>query len=281
MIDIDDKVLKDLKGGFNLPTKPHILQQLQNELHQAEPDLAKVAAIVAEDVGASAAVLKVINSPAYGLARTITDIRQAVMFLGVNCITQLVTGYLLENAFQQAQCSIPLQQFWDNAADISQVAMVIGQHLKSSVPVENLQLLGLFHDAGIPAMAVKYSDYGEVLQAAIARPENNLAHYEKQKYPANHMIVGYFLASSWHLPKAICQMILRHHDVTFLDEKRDEAELQTFAALKLAENLCFEAKHFRSAADWHVFKDKVFVVLNLDDDQYTDLKEDAEELFIH
>ncbi len=63
MIDIDDKVLNDLRGGFNLPAKPEILQALQNELSQPEPELFTVADIIAADVGASAAVLKVINSP--------------------------------------------------------------------------------------------------------------------------------------------------------------------------------------------------------------------------
>ena len=30
MIDIDDKVLADLKSGFSLPSKPEVLQNLQN-----------------------------------------------------------------------------------------------------------------------------------------------------------------------------------------------------------------------------------------------------------
>ncbi|AUJ71085.1 MULTISPECIES: HDOD domain-containing protein [Pseudoalteromonas] len=280
MIDIDDKVLNDLRGGFNLPAKPEILQALQNELSQPEPELFTVAEIIAADVGASAAVLKVINSPAYGLARTITDIKQAVMFLGVNCITQLVTGYLLKNAFEQSKCCISLQQFWDNAADISKAAMVVGHHLKASLPMENLQLLGLFHDAGIPAMAVKYPDYAEVIKQSIERPEQTLIYYEQQKYPVPHTVIGYFLATSWHLPKEICQMILRHHDVSYLEEQKDAQHVQTFAALKLAENLCFEAKHFRSAADWYLFKDKVMIELNLHEDEYQNLKDDVDEVFI-
>ena len=281
MIDIDEKVLSDLRGGFNLPAKPEILQALQNELAKPEPELIAVASIVAADVGASAAVLKVINSPAYGLARTITDIKQAVMFMGVTCITQLVTGYLLKNAFDQSKCCISLQQFWDNAADISQAAMVIARYLKSDVPAENLQLLGLFHDAGIPAMAVKYPDYNEVFTCSIERPEQTLVYYEEQRYPAPHTVVGYFLASSWNLPKETCQMILRHHDVSYLDKSHGVEYSQTFAALKLAENLCFEAKHFRSCADWHVFRDKVMVELNLGEDEYQDLKDDINDLFIN
>ncbi|WP_425281503.1 HDOD domain-containing protein [Pseudoalteromonas xiamenensis] len=82
MISVDEKILKDIKEGFNIPPKPELLTALQHELAQAAPELNQVAKLIANDVATSAAVLKVINSPCYGLARTITDIRQAVMFLG-------------------------------------------------------------------------------------------------------------------------------------------------------------------------------------------------------
>lgn len=39
MIDIDAQVLSDLSHGFNLPPKPEILQQLQDELALESPEL--------------------------------------------------------------------------------------------------------------------------------------------------------------------------------------------------------------------------------------------------
>ncbi|KZN43647.1 HDOD domain-containing protein [Pseudoalteromonas luteoviolacea] len=280
MIDIDDKVLADLRSGFNLPAKPEILQSLQNELNQDEPELNRVADIISIDVATSAAVLKVINSPAYGMSRTITDIKQAVMFLGMNCITQVVTGHLLKSAFDQNDSCISLQRFWDSASEISQVAMLIGKKVRAQTPIEDLQLLGLFHDAGIPAMAMRFDDYGDVLSKAAQRPEHTLMQYEEQQYPTNHTVVGYYLASSWHLPKRVCQIILRHHDAMFFQDSESELEKQTMAILKLAENFTFEIKHFRSCADWYAFRDDVMLSLDLSDDDYTDIKEDVEEFLI-
>ncbi|MDK1287079.1 HDOD domain-containing protein [Pseudoalteromonas umbrosa] len=280
MIDIDDKVLADLRSGFNLPAKPEILQSLQDELNKDEPELNRVAEIITEDVATSAAVLKVINSPAYGMSRTVTDIKQAVMFLGMNCITQVVTGHLLKSAFAQDNCCISLQRFWDSASDISQVAMLIGKKINAEIPIEDLQLLGLFHDAGVPAMAMRFQDYGDVLARAAQRPEYSLLEYEMQHYPTNHTVVGYYLASSWHLPKRVCQIILCHHDAIFFQDSDSSAEKQTLATLKLAENFCFEIKNFRSCSDWHAFKDDVMLALDLSDDDYTDIKEDVEEFLI-
>ena len=56
MIEIDNKILNDVANGFSIPAKPDILQALQDELSK-EPELFRVADIIAADVATSAAVL--------------------------------------------------------------------------------------------------------------------------------------------------------------------------------------------------------------------------------
>jgi len=279
MIDIDDSVLKDIKSGFNLPPKPELLTQLQQTLKDPEPDLNDIANLISTDVATSAAVLKVINSPSYGLARTITDIRQAVMFLGLNSIATLVTGFLLKQAFDNKRCCIKLERFWDTATEIADVATLIGKKIKSKVPTENLHMLGLFHDSGIPALAVKYDDYVKVLGAANRDYDKNLVQHEEEAYKTNHAVIGYFLASSWHLPKSTCQLILRHHDAEYFAERHSDEEHMTLATLKMAENLVHTQKRFIADPDWPFIKDKVLNALQLDEDDYQDIKEDVEDYF--
>jgi HD-like signal output (HDOD) protein len=279
MIDIDDSVLKDIKAGFNLPPKPELLTELQQTLKDPEPDLNHIANLISTDVATSAAVLKVINSPSYGLARTITDIRQAVMFLGLNSIATLVTGFLLKQAFDQQKCCIKLERFWDTATEIADVATLIGKKIKSKVPTENLHMLGLFHDSGIPALAVKYDDYVKVLGAANRDYDKNLVQHEEETYKTNHAVIGFFLASSWHLPKSTCQLILRHHDSEYFAEKHSDEEHMTLATLKMAENLVHTQKRFIADPDWPFIKDKVLNALQLDEDDYQDIKEDVEDYF--
>ncbi|MEJ6473298.1 HDOD domain-containing protein [Pseudoalteromonas piscicida] len=280
MIDLDDKVLSDVKHGFSLPPKPALISELQAALSMEQPDLNDVATIIAHDVGASAAVLKVINSPLYGLSRSVTDVKQAVVFLGLSAISTLVTGFLLKESFEQKKCCISLERFWDNASDIADSIMVIGNKLKSRVPIENLHLLGLFHDAGIAAMAVNYPDYIETLIAANKDYDKLLVEHEELKYKTNHAVVGYFLATSWNLPKGICQMILCHHDPSFLPSCKDEEQKLAFSALKMAENFVHINKRFIAAPDWHLMKADVLKALNLDEDDYQDIKEDLDEYFL-
>ncbi|MBD1584493.1 HDOD domain-containing protein [Pseudoalteromonas sp. S16_S37] len=278
MINIDDKVIKDIKRGFNLPPKPELLERLQAELQQPEPELSHIAQLIATDLSTSAAVLKVINSPTYGMSRTITDIKQAVMFLGLDSVTQLVTSCLLQQAFEQTKCCISLERFWDTSSEIAAISTLIGKKVKSKVPPENLHMLGLFHDAGIPAMAVKYPDYVKLLDEA----NNNdipLITLESKAYKTSHTVVGFYLASSWHLPKQTCQLILRHHDTEFLFEPHDQESLISYATLKMAENLVHTQKRFVSTPDWPHVKNEVLNVLEIDEDDYQDILEDTQDYF--
>ncbi|MDE3271691.1 HDOD domain-containing protein [Pseudoalteromonas sp. G4] len=279
MIEIDNKILNDVATGFTIPAKPDILQALQDELSK-EPELFRVADIIAADVATSAAVLKIINSPFYGLARTISDIRQAVMFLGLENITNLVTGYLLKQAYDQSKCSLSLNRFWDNANDIANVSCIIARHLKTPLPPENLHLIGLFHDAGIPAMAIRFEQYAKLLQEHRENDSTPLFTKEENRFKTNHAVVGYYLATSWNLPKQICQIILQHHCDDFFNACSDDFERSCFACLRLAENFVHIARHFRPEPQWHTIELRVLDTLQLDEYDFQDLKEDVEEYLI-
>ncbi|KZN54613.1 hypothetical protein N474_02480 [Pseudoalteromonas luteoviolacea CPMOR-2] len=279
MIEIDNIVLNDVEKGFSLPPKPELLTQLHELLQSSEPELGQIADLIATDVATSAAVLKVINSSSYGFSRTITDIKQAVMFLGLNSVTNLVTGFLLKQAYDQSQCCISLERFWDTANEISEVAMLIGRKMPVQVPLESLHMLGLFHDAGIPAMALKFDDYVNVLSSANNNHDMLLVDQESAIYNTNHATIGYFLATSWNLPKPICKLILRHHDLEFFKEPHEQDFACTMAALKMAEHLVQINKRFVSVPDWAHLKTDILHVLELDEDAYQDIKDDVEELF--
>ena len=52
------------------------------------------------------------------------------MFLGLEGITNLVTGFLLQKAFGQNKCCMKLERFWDTASDIAAISTLIGKKTK-------------------------------------------------------------------------------------------------------------------------------------------------------
>ncbi|MGE6447763.1 HDOD domain-containing protein [Pseudoalteromonas tetraodonis] len=275
MFVVNEQVLSDVNKNFIIPPKPQILDDLDRLARQNEPSLMAAADIVAKDVAISSAILKIVNSPAYGLVRSIADIKQAIMFLGWNGIEALIPALKLKQMFLQKTCCISLERFWDNASEIANVNMIVGQRVKNKIPVEYLYTLGLFHDCGIVPMAIKYDDYINVLHGSNRSSKESLVDIEDRVYGANHAIIGYYLASSWHLPRDICQLILRHHDLSLLEDTSDPNQQLCFCVLKLSESIVNSILRDEKIKDWERLEPFILKKLNMSEDEYIDLQEEV------
>ncbi|MDN3429974.1 MULTISPECIES: HDOD domain-containing protein [unclassified Pseudoalteromonas] len=275
MFVVNEQVLSDVNKNFIIPPKPQILDDLDRLAHQNEPSLMAAADIVAKDVAIASAILKIVNSPAYGLVRSVSDIKQAIMFLGWNGIEALIPALKLKQMFLQKTCCISLERFWDNASEIANVNMIVGQRVKNKIPVEYLYTLGLFHDCGIVPMAIKYDDYVNVLHGSNRSSKESLVDIEDRVYGANHAIIGYYLASSWHLPRDICQLILRHHDLSLLEDTSDPNQQLCFCVLKLSESIVNSILRDEKIKDWEHLEPFILKKLNMSEDEYIDLQEEV------
>ena len=74
--DVIEKTLK----GIAIPSRPQVLLQIESELRKDDPDPRIVARLIEADVGLTAAVLKTVNSPFFGLAKRTSSAAQAVTF---------------------------------------------------------------------------------------------------------------------------------------------------------------------------------------------------------
>jgi len=265
MLSVDQNVLDDIGRGFSVPAQPKLLLELLKLMAEPNPDIKAISNAISKDIAMSAAVLKAVNSPLYGLGRTVTDIKMSVNYIGIYGIVMLVTGSLLKKSFDSKKCSINLEEFWPIASDTASIAMLIGQRFKTNIASDKFFNLGLFHSCGIPVMAMKYGDYQEVLEQAITTPELTLTAVEEKHYGVNHATIGYYVASSWRLPKDVCQIILQHHDRDFLSKLDGSQGQDLFAVLKLSEHLASIKHTGCAAADWLYVEAKVLELLAIDE----------------
>jgi len=269
--------ITDIISGFHVPVRPELLDTIQSLMEQAEPDIDEIAKKISEDVGLSASILKIINSPFYGCKREVTAIKQAVMRLGLKVIDSLVTALLLKTSFK-GEASISLERFWEEATDIANAMTFIGNHLGVKTPTEILYTVGLFHNCGIPLLALKYDDYDKVLVEAHQKNTNSLSS-ESETYRTNHAVLGYFVASSWRLPPYICKLISQHHDLEYLKTRNETENHLIFAVLKMAENLVDKMKRFNSSPDWQYIQSDIFNLFGLTDSDYKQLEDDYFDVF--
>ncbi len=263
MLIVDQNVLDDIDRGFSVPAQPKLLLSLLKLMAEPNPDVNAIADCIGKDIAVSAAILKTVNSPLYGLSRTISDIKMSINYIGIYGVVMLVTGSLLQKSFDPKSCSINLEDFWQLTAKTAEVAISLGKKYKPNIATDKFFSLGLFHACGIPVMAMRYKNYQDVIDQIILTPEISLIDLEEKHYQANHATIGYFVASSWRLPKDVCQIILQHHQRDYLDKLDASTEQDMFAVLKLAEHIISLKYLDCSSPDWAYLEKAILEVLNI------------------
>lgn len=248
--DLTDEQLKKLLQGIAIPPQPQIMVDLHMEQVMPDPDMKFMANAIMQDIGLSAAVLKLVNSSYFNIPNKVTTVHQAVALLGVDNIVHITNALTVKGELSDDEINT-LQSFWDNSMDVAAVCYSIAKQLGVEY-IEEGYALGLFRNAGIILMMKRFPTYVEVLEKGYNDPDFKLTDLENEAFKTNHSVVGYYLAKSWGVSKESCEVIANQHrsKSLFDDEQNiDEKILKLMAILKISEYICSTHKQIGNAAE--------------------------------
>jgi len=268
---ITGKVTCEETRTFNIPVKPRILVTIRNIISDRESNITDLVDVISKDVYLTSQILETINSPSFGLDKKIQNIRHAVCLVGTHAINDVATTILFKRAVSKFHNCLSLERFWLETKDVAHAMAFINKNHYYQLSDEFSYIIGFFHDCGVPAFYNKFDDYKETLILCNEQGCNSVI-LEVNNYKTNHAVVGYLIATYWHLPDELCNIILNHHDIKFLDNTCNINEQFGFATLKLAEQLVHRNSRYCDSPDWkHVVND-VLNLLKIDKSKYTELE---------
>ncbi|MDD2742102.1 MAG: HDOD domain-containing protein [Rhodocyclaceae bacterium] len=272
-MELSKEGVEQLLKGVSIPPRPTLLIEVDRELKKADPDMKRVAELIAKDVGVSAAMLKTLNSPLFALRSKVGNVAQAVMMLGARNVQNIVTGLVLRNALGGAAAS--LERFWDSAEKVASINAYICTVLPKA-PRDEAYTFGLFRDCGIPLLMQRFPEYRETLKKA-AGEDVPLVKIEDECHGTNHATVGYMVARSWGLSDTICQAIRCHHELDVITGVDAQPPLTRMLVVVnfLAEHLNDTALRMRGDHQWETIGSGVLDYLGLTENEYQDLTEDV------
>ena len=284
--DLTQENIENVLRGITIPSPPQIIADLQMEMAMPDPDLNEMAALISKDPGLAGGVLKTLNSPLYG-NRDISSIPKAVMMLGITTIANIVnTLYLRDYQSQNDDTSDEIYKammlFWDSATDVASACRIVAKHLGSCDPDE-AYMLGLFHNAGIPLLMQRFSDYPQVLVKSYLLEGQRIIDLENEKYKTNHAVISFYAAKSWKLPKILCRVIGKHHNAAEIfssNDKTDPDEKTYLAILKVGEHLANLSRSLgnnETDEEWKKISEGVLEYIGLSSFDYDDLAAYASE----
>ena len=222
-----NKIEEILKGFDKLPTLPGIAMKILELVRDEDTNLKEIADVLSTDPPLSAQVLKLINSPFYGIRTQVTSVPHAVNLLGLNTVKNLALSFsLLKNYRKGKQEDFDYTNFWKESLIGAVSCKLIAEKIIPELS-EDVFFLGLIQNIGILALS---QCMPEQYSLVVKEKGWTLCSYheaENQILGFNHMEVGEYLIRSWGLPETFFTPVGYHHNPEDLDTKVPEIELLT------------------------------------------------------
>jgi putative nucleotidyltransferase with HDIG domain len=201
----------------NLPTPPTVFAQVNKVINNPSTSAYQIGAIIAEDPALSAKILKLTNSAFYGLSRTVTSVKQAIVILGLDVVKSLVLSASVFETFSKRNSvdRVFLDNFWRHSLLVAFMSRIISRtkNFPSFLEAEESFSAGLLHDIGKLVILTHLPDeFVKIKQAKDGKPDVAISIIEEEVLGFDHAAVGGYLCQKWNLPEHLNQSIQNHHN---------------------------------------------------------------------
>src|SRR4029078_2007118 len=139
-----------LEQYSTLPTLPAVGIRVLQLCQSDDLDLAQIAATIGKDPALSAMVLRLVNSPVFGLRNEVRTVPHALALLGLNAVRTLALSFSLVRDLRKSQ-QTGLATYWKRSIISAGPGRELGVALKFPAPDEAF-LAALLQDIGSLAL---------------------------------------------------------------------------------------------------------------------------------
>jgi putative nucleotidyltransferase with HDIG domain len=195
----------------DISTLPHIITKTIKVANDPTSTALDLKEVIENDVALSARILRCVNSSAYTLQRQITNLREAINYLGMREINRLALTASVAELFTRDESIGNYQRraLWKHLVAVGLCARLIAMRQKM-VDFEDAFMAGLLHDIGI---VLEDQYLHEQFCSIIKSLEENKTLSEKEKniLGYDHAKLGAKVAESWRFPENVKASISYHH----------------------------------------------------------------------
>lgn len=191
-----------------IPSIPHVLLKLIEACHRVEVSFEELSDIIQKDVGLSARVIAVANSPAYAQWNDVKEFNRLLVVLGINTIKTIAITTAVHQFFSQfnAEMGRWVGGFWRQSLGCAYAAKLLAR-LTGYRPVDEAYLTGLLHQVGQLVFLKNEPDqYPELLSKALS--DHELTGLERALFGVSGNEVGAQLLQDWDPDSLLSDAVL-------------------------------------------------------------------------
>ena len=194
----------------DLPAPPQAALQIIRACARENVTSNEISDIAETNPALTAELLRVANSPLYGISREVTSINNAVSVLGLRALRNLVLCISIHDAIdKEAIPGFDAETFWEDSLRRALIAREIGDLCK--IDKDECFTAGLLQDFGLLILFFLHPEQSK--QWKILRPLDPDARKEKEHdiFSVTHDEIGQKLVEFWELPESLGLAIGQHH----------------------------------------------------------------------
>lgn len=194
-------------------TLPHVVTSLSGLIADENSTMKDFEDVIKMDPTLVVRLLRLVNSPFYGLSQRVDSIGRAVAYLGMKNLHNMAITDALKGIFKEKVKSriFSREKLWLHCAAVSICAKMIAERIFESNG-DDAYLCGILHDFGL--IVESQVDPEKFYTACEACEEGDRITDREQEYlGTDHCEIGYLLTVDWEMPEAI-QIAIRDHHLT-------------------------------------------------------------------
>lgn len=266
------EVQEHLESSPEVRPFPAAVTRLLAACQDPKATAATFESIIECDPALSIRLLRLVNSPLFGLTDKVKDIAHAVVLVGntrLKTLAMSVAGASMFSGSDEAQKH--RAELWNHSVACAVVAQQLAEHVPG-VSTDTAFLSGIFHDVGkLLFYDIAPKEYAELTQTY---HQVELINEELQLFGKTHEEIGLQSSHSWDLPNEVKYAIGWHHRPSESSGFEENAALIGFAD-QLAHHWGVGSDVFESEG----LEEQLMEKYDLTSDYLVGLKETVEERF--
>lgn len=203
-----DSLVAQIEEISSLPQVALRVMEVANDAESSASDLKQA---MENDMSLCARVLRCVNSSAYALRTRVTNLQQAIAYLGTKQIRNLAMTASVSELFSKNEKIGPYSRaaLWRHNVAVGICSRMICMRRRIDA-FEDAFLAGLLHDIGIVLEDQHvHAQFADVIHALTE--SRSLTAIEREHLGFDHATIGGKLAEKWGFPETVSAAIRWHH----------------------------------------------------------------------
>ncbi len=269
-----ERIALALRSVKSLPTLPDVAMRLLETTDDPNVSTREIAATVERDMSLASRVLKLVNSPFFGIQREINSVQQALIVVGMSNLRSLVLSSAVLDLFDRdgSVGNFKREDFWTHCVAVAATARTLARKTRIVDP-DIAFTAGLLHDMGkVVVDRYLHTEFKQIVEL-LDDEAMHMTDAEQKILGVNHAELGQHLAVLWNLPEMLREAVGYHHNPLDAPENPNLAAL-----ISVSDILVRRLKVGNGGGADHPLDPAIFRICGLKVDQFQDLMTDLAEV---